>query len=194
MPSSAGMKPNIAASWQYKGQQCTLGKDDKWKAFSIFFNKKLAAPYLSLEPWKSEAEFLYLLYLLLVLQMAESAGAILICNSTVLHQAIKGRNKYCESEDRESLGKDFQRKGGKSSRQTAIWRLKLGLIRTQRQHLEKENHKILKKTGMQKTCQSERRNNYLQIWNTREVHELRIRMQTLLFSSQGICVITVLNS
>lgn len=42
--------------------------------------------------------------------MAESAGAILICNSAVLHQAIKGRNKYCESEDRESLGKDFQRK------------------------------------------------------------------------------------
>lgn len=42
--------------------------------------------------------------------MAESAGAILICNSTVLHQAIKGRKEYCESEDRESLGKDFQRK------------------------------------------------------------------------------------
>lgn len=42
--------------------------------------------------------------------MAESAGAILICSSTVLQQAIKGRNEYCESEDRESLGKDFQRK------------------------------------------------------------------------------------
>lgn len=211
MPNSAGERCRILTTLPQGS--CALQvrvTNEKASLFSI--TKKLAAPYLSLEPWKSQAEFLYLFYLLLVLQMAESAGAILICNSTVLHQAIKGRNEYCESEDRESLGKDFQRKrdhrrmgggrkGGRNkarerkSRETAIWRHKLGLIRPQRQHLEKEDHKIFKKIGMQKTCQSERRNIYLQIWNTREVHAFRIRMQILLFFfSQGICVITVLNS
>lgn len=83
---------------------CTLGKDDKWTGFSIFCNRNLAAPHLPLEPQKSEAEFLYLSYLLLVLQMAESAGILLICNSTVLQQTIKGRKEYFESEDRERLG------------------------------------------------------------------------------------------
>jgi len=91
-------------------QLCTLGKDDKRKGFSIFCKKNFAAPYLSLEPQKSDAEFLYLFYLLLVLQMAESAGAILICNSTVLQWTVKGRKEYSESEDKETIGKDFQKK------------------------------------------------------------------------------------
>ena len=73
-------------------------------------NKNLAAPYLPLEPRKSEAEFLYLSYLLLVLRMAESAGAILICSSAVLQWTIQGRKEYSESEDRERLDKDFQKK------------------------------------------------------------------------------------
>lgn len=63
------------------------------KASPFCVTKNLAAPYLSLESQKPEVEFLYLSYLLLVLQMAESAGAILISNSAVLQLTIKGRKK-----------------------------------------------------------------------------------------------------
>lgn len=41
------------------------------KASPFCVTKNLAAPYLSLESQKPEVEFLYLSYLLLVLQMAE---------------------------------------------------------------------------------------------------------------------------
>lgn len=44
--------------------------------------------------------------------MAESAGAILICNSAVLQWTIQGRKEYSESEDRKRLDKDFQKKRG----------------------------------------------------------------------------------
>lgn len=42
--------------------------------------------------------------------MAESAGAILICNSAVLQWTIQRRKEYSESEDKERLDKDFQEK------------------------------------------------------------------------------------
>lgn len=143
------------------GQLWTLGKNDKWKGFSIFCNKNLAAPYLPLESRKSEAEFLYLSYLLLVLRMAESAGAILICNSAVLQWTIQGRKEYSESEDRKRLDKDFQKKRGggvvEKLKKTRQGRGSLGKepfkdpswvwsgYRIQRHSLEKWEQKIFKK-------------------------------------------------
>lgn len=98
-----------------RGQLCTLGKDEKWKGFSIFYNKNFTAAHLFLGLQKSASDFLYLSYLLLVLQMAESAGPIRICNSAVLQWTIKGRKEYSESEDSERVGKDFQKKNFKKT-------------------------------------------------------------------------------